>query len=104
VHLKPSSQLEEARKTEVPLEEVNHTSRYTNDFVELDKIGEGGFGHVYKARHKLDGHIYAIKKIRLSNSNKDENRRIKREVTFQAGLQSPYIVRYFQTWVEVETD
>lgn len=59
---------------------------------------------MWKARHKLDGNIYAIKKIKLSKNNSDENKRIKREVTHLSGLNSPYIVRYFQTWVEIERD
>lgn len=87
----------------LPLEKVEQVSRYQTDFIELEKIGEGGFGHVWKARHKLDGNIYAIKKVKLSNNN-EENRRIKREVTYLSSLNSPYIVRYFQTWVEVERD
>ena len=88
----------------IPLEKVEKISRYRADFIELEKIGQGGFGHVWKARHKLDGNIYAIKKVKLSKNNSDENKRIKREVTYLSGLNSPYIVRYFQTWVEIERD
>ena len=89
-----------------PLEKMGEaTSRYANDFEELDKIGEGGFGEVYKARHRIDGNIYAIKKIKLqSKPNSEENKRIRREVTYLSALNNQYIVRYFQTWVEVETD
>jgi len=83
---------------------VEQVSRYKADFIELEKIGQGGFGHVWKARHKLDGNIYAIKKIKLSKNNSEENKRIKREVTHLSALNSPYIVRYFQTWVEIERD
>ena len=60
---------------------------------------------MYKARHLLDGNIYAIKKIRLSDKLKsDENKRIRREITYLSGLNNQYIVRYFQTWVEHETN
>ena len=87
------------------MDHVNQISRYANDFQELEEIGRGGFGIVYKARHLLDGNIYAIKKIRLSDKLKsDENKRIRREITYLSGLNNQYIVRYFQTWVEHETN
>ena len=71
-----------------PLEKMGEaTSRYENDFEELDKIGEGGFGEVFKARHRIDGNIYAIKKIKLqSKPNSEENKRIRREVTYLSAL------------------
>lgn len=74
------------------------------DFTELGKLGQGGFGSVFKARHRIDGKIYAIKKIKLARKNKEENRRIHREVQYLSELNNQYIVRYYQTWVEVETD
>ncbi|KAK6012254.1 hypothetical protein OSTOST_22601, partial [Ostertagia ostertagi] len=35
------------------------------DYVKLDKIGEGTYGVVYKAQHKDTNQLVAIKKIRL---------------------------------------
>ena len=40
-------------------------SRYYKDFEELEKIAHGGFADVFKARHKLDNQIYAIKQIQI---------------------------------------
>ena len=78
------------------LENVPQTSRYDADFEEIGRIGEGGFGKVYKARHKLDGNLYAIKKIKLQKDiNSEENKRIRREITYLSGLNNRYIVRYF---------
>ena len=60
---------------------------------------------MFKAQHRIDGNIYAIKKIKLeSKPDSVENKRIRREVTYLSALNNPYIVRYFQTWVETETD
>jgi len=29
-------------------------------------IGCGAFGHVYRAKHKIDDHMYAIKRVKLN--------------------------------------
>jgi translation initiation factor 2-alpha kinase 4 len=71
-------------------------SRYMTDFDELAKLGQGGFGSVYKARNRLDGRLYAIKKI----SNFRENNRLLREVSGLARLNHIHIVRYFSAWLE----
>ena len=39
-----------------------NVSRYHHEFLELELIGQGEFGGVYKCRHRLDGCVYAIKK------------------------------------------
>jgi alpha-tubulin suppressor-like RCC1 family protein len=39
--------------------------RYENDFVELGLLGKGGFGSVYKVKHKLEEQIYAVKKMQF---------------------------------------
>jgi serine/threonine protein kinase len=44
-------------------------SRYESDFDEIQKLGKGGFGQVYKVRNKLDGNFYAIKKIIIRNEH-----------------------------------
>lgn len=80
-------------------------SRYINDFSEVHRIGSGGFGTVVKARNKIDGGIYAIKKIRQESASQLE--KVLSEVMVLHRLNHPYIVRYYSAWVEidaVETD
>ena len=77
-------------------------SRYAEDFVEEGRLGKGGFGEVVKARKKLDGQIYAIKKItQRSQASLTE---ILKEVRLLSQLSHPAVVRYYNTWVEEVPD
>lgn len=68
-------------------------SRYLEDFVEEGRLGKGGFGEVVKARKKLDGQIYAIKKIiQKSSSSLTE---VLKEVRLLSQLSHPYVVRKY---------
>ncbi|KAI9184103.1 hypothetical protein H9P43_003156 [Blastocladiella emersonii ATCC 22665] len=75
-----------------------HTTRYRTDFIELRRLGKGGFGSVWHVRHKLDGREYAIKKVTLTNP-KDFDR-VLREVKVLARMDHPNIVRYYSAWLE----
>ncbi|KIL60768.1 hypothetical protein M378DRAFT_906708 [Amanita muscaria Koide BX008] len=74
------------------------SSRWKEDWEELELLGKGAFGSVVKARNKIDGRIYAVKKIRLRASQKDT--KIFREVNALSRLSHRFIVRYYTTWVE----
>ncbi|KAG2734837.1 hypothetical protein G9P44_002843 [Scheffersomyces stipitis] len=71
--------------------------RYERDFEEIGKLGKGGFGEVVKARNRLEGTFYAIKKIKHKSSKLDS---LLSEVLSLARLNHQYIVRYYGTWVE----
>ncbi|KAJ2769699.1 eukaryotic translation initiation factor 2-alpha kinase, partial [Coemansia nantahalensis] len=75
-------------------------SRYRTDFEEVGFLGKGGFGSVVKARNRIDGRFYAIKKIPLDPRDSDGNRKIFREVTTLSRLHHHNVVRYYTTWVE----
>ena len=79
----------------------NIVSKHTI-FDNLSKIGEGGFGTVYKAKHLIDNQYYAIKKIPLDDSILSKN--IVKEVRYLAVLSHPNIIRYFHCWVEKKNE
>ncbi|KZF22607.1 Serine/threonine-protein kinase [Xylona heveae TC161] len=73
-------------------------SRYANDFVEAGRLGKGGFGEVVKARNKLDGRFYAIKKITQQSTSSLTG--VLSEIMLLSRLNHPYVVRYFTAWME----
>ncbi|KAK9051627.1 hypothetical protein SSX86_028255 [Deinandra increscens subsp. villosa] len=62
----------------------------TNNFAERNKLGEGGFGSVYKGE-LLDGTLIAVKQ--LSSKSKQGNREFVNEIGMIAGIQHPNVVR-----------
>lgn len=74
-------------------------SRYLSDFEEVEFLGKGAFGVVVKAKNKLDGRFYAVKKVRLSSSASEEERTM-REIMTLSRLDHPHIVRYVTCWIE----
>lgn len=86
------------------------SSRYKSDFIEMGVLGRGGGGEVVKVRNRLDGRIYAIKKILLLQETGKaadlatvQNQKLRREVTTISRLTHKNVVRYYQAWVESET-
>ncbi|KAI8926668.1 kinase-like domain-containing protein [Entophlyctis helioformis] len=79
------------------------SSRYAADFEEVECLGRGGFGQVFKARNQLDGSVYAIKKIRVNPRDKPRMEKIIGEVLTLSRLNNEFIVRYYQAWFEEST-
>ncbi|WRT70924.1 uncharacterized protein IL334_007923 [Kwoniella shivajii] len=73
-------------------------SRYRTDFEEVEFLGKGGFGEVVKARNKLDGRSYAIKKVKLRPE--DNEAKVYREVNNLSRVNHQHIVRYYSCWLE----
>lgn len=86
-------------------------NRYARDFSELGFVGKGGYGKVFKVRHKLDGHFYAVKRIsvpsakvaRFQRHGPDELNSILEEVRHLATFDHANIVRYHNAWLELTT-
>jgi len=71
-------------------------------------IGKGAYGEVYKAIHKLDKGVYAIKRVAIQESTKrsleQTIERVLREVSSMVVLNHSSIVRYFTCWLEKGSD
>ncbi|RVE50341.1 hypothetical protein evm_005007 [Chilo suppressalis] len=75
-------------------------SRYHREFEELYFIAGGGFGSVFKARHRLDGVEYAVKKVYIKSSDVNTIMSHLSEVKTIASLNHPNIVNYKAAWLE----
>lgn len=65
-------------------------------FEKLEKVGEGTYGKVYRAREKATGKIVALKKTRLHEDDEGVPATTLREVSILRMLsRDPHIVRYF---------
>ncbi|KAJ5979107.1 hypothetical protein N7501_002449 [Penicillium viridicatum] len=73
-------------------------SRYHQDFDEAGQLGRGGFGQVVKARNKLDGRLYAVKKI--SQTSAAALKDTLSETMLLSRLNHSYVVRYYTAWLE----
>ncbi|KAK4253965.1 hypothetical protein QN277_009406 [Acacia crassicarpa] len=82
----------EMDELELPLFDFNTISTATNNFSEENKLGEGGFGIVYKGR-LTEGQEIAVK--RLSRNSGQGIEQFKNEVRLIARLQHRNLVRLF---------
>lgn len=89
--------------------------RYARDFSELEMVGKGGYGKVFKVKHKLDGSFYAVKRIAVPAAKLEKVQQhgpealnsMLEEVRSLAKFDHANIVRYHNAWLEftkVSTD
>jgi len=62
-------------------------------YQKVEKIGEGTYGVVYKARNRVSGDLVALKKIRLEAEDEGIPSTAIREISILKELQHPNIVR-----------
>ncbi|XP_010144424.1 PREDICTED: interferon-induced, double-stranded RNA-activated protein kinase, partial [Buceros rhinoceros silvestris] len=65
--------------------------RFLENFKNIEPIGDGGFGNVFKATGKHDEKTYAVKRVQFAEN-------VAREVKELARLEHENIVRYYSCW------
>ena len=64
-----------------------------DEFQKLEKIGEGTYGVVYKAKDKITNQFVALKKIRLETESEGVPSTAIREISLLKELDHPNVVR-----------
>ena len=65
-------------------------------------VGEGSFSVVYQARRKVDGQVYAIKKVKMSCLTQQQKMSCLNEIWLLARLTHPNIIQYKEAFFEGE--
>uniref|UniRef100_I1QF29 [RNA-polymerase]-subunit kinase n=2 Tax=Oryza glaberrima TaxID=4538 RepID=I1QF29_ORYGL len=80
--------------TEVAAEAVRGWQpRKAESFEKLDKIGQGTYSSVYKARDLESGKIVALKKVRFANMDPESVRFMAREIHILRRLDHPNVIK-----------
>jgi serine/threonine protein kinase len=78
----------------IPQSSPQEASRQLGEYELLDKLGEGGMGTVFKARHTELDRLVAIKILRPGQLDREEAAaRFRREIKAAGRLDHPHIVR-----------
>jgi hypothetical protein len=89
------------KPTVIWIQPYKERPRYLSDFEEEGVLGEGSFSVVYAARKRLDGALYAVKKLKIRICSESEGIAMTKEVCALAALKGcPNLVHYFGSWVE----
>lgn len=76
-------------------------SRLITEFEELTLLGEGTFSNVYCVRHRIDGTLYAIKKIKEKFMSENHYNLLLREICALSMLRHcPHMIQYYNSWID----
>ncbi|CAG2164163.1 unnamed protein product [Oppiella nova] len=63
--------------------------------------GSGGFGTVLRVKHKFDGQVFAVKRIKFNELDERETQKVLKEVMNLVKVKSQYVVKYYHSWREI---
>jgi len=82
------------------LPQDDSTNSLLENYIKIDKIGEGTYGIVYKGQEKKTGRFVAMKKIRLESEDEGVPSTAIREISMLRELQHPNIVQLMEVIME----
>ena len=76
--------------------------RYDQDFIQLDTLGSGEFGTVFKCLNKIDGFYYAVKQIKITVKSTRNEALQEAYILASSSMvdDNCYIIRYYSVWTE----
>ncbi|CAG2119423.1 unnamed protein product, partial [Medioppia subpectinata] len=78
-------------------------------FTGCKAIESGEFSTVFKAKHRLDGKTYAVKKLKLDRMEKqlsegafftEQDKRVEAEVKTLTKLNTEFVLKYYNSWTQ----
>ena len=75
------------------MESATEDNNKLDEFQKLEKIGEGTYGVVYKAKDKITNQFVALKKIRLETESEGVPSTAIREISLLKELDHPNVVQ-----------
>ncbi|XP_057368409.1 uncharacterized protein LOC130689477 [Daphnia carinata] len=75
-------------------------SRFLEEFDQIELLSKGAFGHVYKAKKKMENKKYAVKCIKLDKNHEEMAQDSTREVRVLSDIKHRNIVFYYNAWYE----
>lgn len=79
-----------------------YINKYRNNYNQINLLGQGSYGSVYKVYHKFEKKMYALKKIFITEDLIEDKFDIFREVQIYANLEHQNIVKYYSSWVDID--
>ncbi|KAI8851327.1 sterile 20-like kinase 3 [Chytridium lagenaria] len=70
----------------------------TERYLLQELVGSGSYGNVYKGLDTVTNEVVAIKVVDLED-NEDDMTDIQREVSILSGLRSPYVTKYYGSFI-----
>jgi serine/threonine protein kinase len=73
---------------------------FETNFTEVDKLGSGSFGEVWKAKHNLSSNIYAVKKMLFEKDLQSEISRELWNLKIAQSFSKEFIINHHYSWFE----